>query len=233
MKNMYGYKEKDVIGLAELLKTRQNKPLSSVFEEYGLKSGKAKGTVRNLYYALAKISRTDKEFCNKYLGGVPLSVGKIVEFNKCEEKNLIKKILIAKESGLSVRSVIMQLAGGDAKTALRFQNKYRNAVKNNPELVNGIIKELCAEGIDVKSVVQNKQTEIIPEQQFEKIKNEINGLVGRIALKTQKENEFLKTRITALEKENLKLYNFVYGNVSPDALKYFRRGGSMGIINWI
>ena len=231
MKNMYGYREEDVIGLAELLKIRKNKPLSAVFEEYGIKSGKAKGTVRNLYYALAKISVSDKDFCEKYLDGTPLSVGKIVEFNKCEERTLIKKILIAKSEGCSVRSAIMELARGDAKTALRFQNKYINAVKNNPEIIKEIINELHKKGKDVEKAVENRKGEVISDGQFEKIKNEINGLVGRIALKTQKENEFLKARISALERENIKLYNILYGKASPDTLKYFRRGGERGIIN--
>ena len=81
MEKIYGYKEKDVLGLAEFIKNRGNASLSSVFEKYGLASGKAKGTVRNLYYALAKFSSENQEFCDKYLDGKPLKVSKIIEFN--------------------------------------------------------------------------------------------------------------------------------------------------------
>jgi len=190
MEKIYGYKEKDVIGLAEFLKSRQNVSLTSTFTEYGRLNKKAKGTVRNLYYALAKLSVTDKEFCQKYLDGKPLQVSKIVEFNECEERQLIKKILIAKNQGLSVRSEIMKLANGDGKIALRYQNKYRNAIKNNPKLISEIINELSLNGINV--ALENKSKSVyegVTDEQFNKLKNEINNLVGKISLKTQKENE--------------------------------------------
>ena len=232
MKEMYGYKEKDVIGLAQALRARGNASLSKVFATYGEMNGKAKGTVRNLYYALAKVSRTDKEFCDKYLDGKPLSVGKIVEFRECEEKALIKKILLAQWEGRSVRGSIMELTDGDAKKALRYQNKFRNAIKHKPELIDEIVKELRAEGKDVTVNKTEKVSDMISSAQFEKLKGEINGLVSRIALKTKKENEFLKERIAVLEKENLKLYNLLYGSATPEnALKYFRRGGEQNILN--
>jgi hypothetical protein len=67
MEKIYGYKEKDVIGLAEFLKKKGTLNLSETFVEYGRENGKAKGTVRNLYYALAKRSNFDKEFCQNTL----------------------------------------------------------------------------------------------------------------------------------------------------------------------
>ena len=95
MEKMYGFKEKDVIGLAELIKNRGEKTLTEVFNEYSLINGKAKGTVRNLYYALAKKSATDKEFCQKYLDGKPLEVSQIVQFDGEQERDLIRKILLS------------------------------------------------------------------------------------------------------------------------------------------
>ena len=231
MEKIYGYKEKDVIGLAEFIFNKGTLSLSSVFERYSAQSGKAKGTVRNLYYALAKHSQTDEDFCAKYLGGKPLSVSKIVEFDKGEEKKLVKKILAAKSQGRSARSAIMELAGGDGKIALRYQNKYRNAVKNKPELIEKINCELKEEGFTLNEQ-QKPIREYISDIQFNKLKGEINNLVSRIALKTKKENEFLKERIAVLERENLKLYSLLYGeNKSVQAIKYFRTGGSENIIN--
>lgn len=225
MEKIYGYKEKDVIGLAKFLKGRENLSLTSTFIEYAKISKKARGTVRNLYYALAKLSQKDFEFCKKYLGGVPLNVTKIIEFNDCEERQLIKKILIAKGKGLSVRSEIMRLSCGDGKVALRYQNKYRNALKNKPELISEIIDELSKSGIKVD--FREKSADFsshISDEQFVKLKNEINNLVGKISLKLQKENEFYKERILQLERENLKLCTLLYGTNQPiDALKFFKR----------
>lgn len=225
MEKIYGYKEKDVLGLAEFLKERKNSSLTSIFSEYGRINKKAKGTVRNLYYAIVKLSEKDEDFCKKYLDGKPLSVNKIVEFNDCEERQLIKKVLIAKNQGLSVRSEIMRLSNGDGKIALRYQNKYRNALKNNPKLIESVVEELSSQGVFVNLERKNKEiSSIVSENQFNRLKQEINNLVSKISIKTQKENEFLKERIVQLEKENLKLCTLLYGTNQPvDALKFFNK----------
>ena len=66
MESLYGFKEKDVKALAEFLKSRKNQPLTEVFKAYALMSGKKEGTVRNLYYAMAKKSGESEEFRKKY-----------------------------------------------------------------------------------------------------------------------------------------------------------------------
>ena len=85
MEKIYGYKQDDVELLAEYLKNRRGGSLSKAFSEYGALHNKAKGTVRNLYYALAKKSVEDEQFCNKYFDGVPIKVSKIVEFDLDED----------------------------------------------------------------------------------------------------------------------------------------------------
>lgn len=231
MEKIYGYKEKDVVGLAEFLKERGNQSLTKVFQNYGEKFGKAKGTVRNLYYALAKRSQTDEEFCNKYLDGKPLSVGKIIEFNDCEERALIKTVLKEKALGKSVRSAIMGITSGDAKTSLRYQNKYRNALKNKPELITEVIEELKSEGVIVQNPSKGDAKNFLSEENFNKLKGEINNLVAKIALKEKKDNEYLKEKILILEKENLRLRRALYGEGNIPAVNFFRRGGEQNIIN--
>ena len=233
MDKIYGYKESDVIGLAEFLMKKEEASLSSVFEQYGAMHGKAKGTVRNLYYALAKKSIADKEFCQKYLGGKPIKVSKSIEFDEKEEKQLIKTILCSKTEGNSVRAIILQMAGGDAKKALRYQNKFRNALKNKPDLVAKIINEIQSEGKKVNFNLQKKSSITnISEEQFGRLKFEIDGLVQKIASKIKKENEYLKQRIGILENENLKLIALLYGNESSgDARRFFKSGTKKQFIN--
>lgn len=216
MEKIYGYKMKDVTMLAEYLKSRGNSSLTSVFIDYAKKHGKAKGTVRNLYYALAKRSVEDEEFCQKYLDGKPLEVSKIVEFNEREEKELIKEILLKKAQGKSVRSTIMQMADGDGKVALRYQNKYRNAIKNKPELIEALMQELKGQGLDVSQLSLDKSSKENQDNSnlIDQLKKEIDGLVMKIAQKIRKENIFLKERVSALEKENLRLLKIIYGQ--PD-----------------
>ena len=146
MEKIYGYKEKDIVALAEFIKDKGEISLTNAFERFGVLNGKAKGTVRNLYYALAKKSNEDKDFCQKYLSGKPIKISKIVEFTVQDEKDLIKNIIVQKSTGKSVRSIIMDMAKGDAKTALRYQNKYRNTIKNNPNLIAEIVSEVNREG---------------------------------------------------------------------------------------
>ena len=232
MEGIYGYKGKDVIGLAEFIKGRKGQSLSKVFESYAVMSGKAKGTVRNLYYALVKLSQKDQEFCKKHLDGKPLSVNKIVEFDDAEERKIIKEIFLAKKEGRSVRSKIMELADGDGKLALRYQNKFRGVIKNKPRLIAEIVDELKREGKDVYMPNDNNASNMVSEVQLKRLKTEINNLVMRISEKTLKENRLLKERVAFLERENLKLSSKLYGNVGvADALKFFRTRGGENAVN--
>ncbi len=232
MEKIYGYKEKDVIGLAEFLKDRGAEPLSSIFTKYALINGKAKGTVRNLYYAVAKRSKVDKEFCDKYLGGKPLQINDIAEFDADEEKKLVKQILVERQSGKSVRSVIMRLSNGDAKLALRYQNKFRNLIKNKPDFISEIVSEIKAEGKGELSIEINKPNKsFITEQQFNRLKVEIDSLIGRISSNIKKENQYLKERIGVLETENLRLTALLYARDNTTAKKYFKPNKPKEFIN--
>lgn len=233
MEKIYGYKEKDIICLAKFLKTRKCETLSATFESFGKSYGKAKGTVRNLYYALAKLSAIDAGFCEKYLGGEPIAVNAVTEFGAEEEKELLKKVLCGVKDGKSVRKCIAEISDGDAKKALRYQNKYRSILKNNPDLVAETVKEIKAEtGETVKlKSGETKIKEVLPDFQFERLKKEINGLVERISFKTKRENEFLKDRIKKLENDNIRLSAMLYGGKKTSALKYFASGKSRDMLN--
>ncbi len=233
MNKIYGYKERDILGLAKFLEKRGSKPLTETFFEYAKLSGKAKGTVRNLYYALAKRSREDKEFCDKFLGGKPLEVQTIEGFSEAEEREVIKRVLLGQNEGRSVRSVIMEITEGDAKKALRYQNKYRNALKNKPNLIAELLAELKIQSPSVNKPSQEMIKDgLISDVELKKIKSEINGLVGRIALKTHRENLRLKERVNILERENLRLSNLLYAEgKSHKAIRYFRSGKGENMIN--
>ncbi len=234
MEKIYGYKEEDVLALAEFLKNRAGKSLSQVFEEFGALHGKAKGTVRNLYYALAKKSNINPDFCKYYLQGKPLSVAKIAEFSEDEERWLLKRILSAKRQGVSVRRAILDLSGGDEKTALRYQNKYRNLIRKNSKLLTAVINEINAEQggvtLDKSAVIgrnatkigtDGKASDIISPTQFMRLKKEIDGLVDRICDKLKRENRLLKDRVSALELENLRLNNLLFAKNGGSVVKYF------------
>lgn len=218
MEKLYGFKEKDIIGLAEYIKYRGERSLSETFSDYAKSSGKAKGTVRNLYYALAKRTNTDRELCERYFNGKPLSVSKIVCFESQDEKSLVKRVLIGKQNGKSVRSVIMEMAGGDGKLALRYQNKFRNAVKNNSDLINQVISEINGDAEKLLTPYgknkKNDQT-IVYSKLFEKLKMLITEIVEKSLIKTSRENALLREKIDRLERENLRLNRLLYRSSDP------------------
>lgn len=217
MSKLYGYKEKDVIGFTEFLKGRKGETLTESFSEYAKLTGKAKGTIRNMYYAMARKSTLDEEFKNNFLMGENFSVNKPKGFSDEEYNNLIKYILNAKKEGKSVRKATAELAKGDIKLALRYQNKYRNAVKTDENL---------RREISVKKV-----KEILPEQTFSKLKSDINSLVNSIALKEKKQNEYLKNRVFALEMENARLSRLLYGEEKGVSMRFFNRTKKDEVIN--
>ena len=221
MEKIYGYKEKDVIQLAKFINGRKDKTLTKTFNEFAVEHGKSKGTVRNLYYALAKLSNKDQEFCDKYLNGQPIFVSEVENFSKEQEKELVKKVLLLKHQGKSVRNAINLLANGDAKLALRYQNKYRNFIKTKREELNLLIEEIKKENGVTIELETIKTQEYFNEFQLKRLKAEINGLVSRISQDLQKENQMLKERINFLQNENLKLNRLLYGTNTP--IEYFSK----------
>lgn len=237
MEKIYGYKEKDILGLAEFIKNRGNSSLSDTFEKYSALSGKAKGTVRNLYYALAKLSAKDKEFCNKYLNGKSIIVSSILEFEPEDERELIKKILLGKKDGRSARSVIMELAHGDGKLALRYQNKFRNAIKTKSKLVMEIIAEIKGEeSLLLSGGVKKSAFSASCIQDFDaafiKIKRQINEMLAKTTFRLRKENEYLKDKINILEEQNTRLNQMLFGEKSPKtALRILNRSGDKVLLS--
>lgn len=61
---------------------------------------------------------------------------------------LLETVLHGQAQGMSVRSITMQMGGGDKKAMLRYQNKYRSLVKNNPEAVYRCAGSVAREGIE-------------------------------------------------------------------------------------
>ena len=209
MQKIYGYKEEDVKGLIAYIRNRNGRSLTSVFTEYARANGKASGTVRNLYYAIVKKSNEDKNFCDLYLGGKSLSVSKKQAFGEKEERELVTNILREKAKGKSVRKAISELASGDEKKALRYQNKYRLVLKKSPESLREIARDLSErEGILIEV---NKKEGAISDFTYLRLKREIDKLVDGISSKIKRENQYLKKRINYLESENLKLSAILYG----------------------
>jgi hypothetical protein len=143
MNKINGYTEEEAKTLVEYIKEgkKKGKTLTYLFASYGLAHGRAKGSVRNYYYALMKNEKKDERIV-RLLDGSELSVEKIREFSPEETDEILRSILREKSKGLSVRRAIFNLSSGDDKLMLRLQNKYRNTLKKEPEKIATLAKEL-------------------------------------------------------------------------------------------
>lgn len=191
MQKINGYTEEEAKSLVEFVwkGKRAGKTLTCLFAAYGQKYGRAKGSVRNYYYALMKNTKGD-ERVKKMLEGKDLSVEKIREFTEEETDEALRNILREKSKGISVRRAICNISGGDDKLMLRLQNKYRNVLKKQPEKIREIAKEMGVSGIAEKSFLQRK------------LENEINGLYDKLTGTLKAENARLFEENTRLKREN-------------------------------
>ena len=202
MTKINGYTEEEARTLVEYIKDgkRKGKTLTYLFATYGLEHGRAKGSVRNYYYALMKNEKQDERIV-RLLDGSELSVEKIKEFTSEETDAVLRGILKEKSKGLSVRRAIFNLSGGDDKLMLRLQNKYRNTLKKQPQMLAEMAKEMGLPEEAERLIAPKKSEKPLADRDYlrRRLENEINALYDRLAQALKAENERLRE-----EKEELK-----------------------------
>lgn len=190
MNKINGYTEEEAKSLVEYIweGKQAGKTLTYLFTTYGAAHGRAKGSVRNYYYALMKNRKKDERVV-KLLDGKQLSVEQIREFTEEETDSVLRSILKEKSKGVSVRRAICNLAKGDDKLMLRLQNKYRNILKKQPERIEAIAAELGIRSTE-KSFLQRR------------LETEINALYDRLTQSLKEENVRLSNENIRLRREN-------------------------------
>ena len=185
MNKINGYTEEEATGLIEFIYSGRNagKTLSYLFETYGKEHSRAKGSVRNYYYAFLK--KQDDTRVKRILEGKDLRAGEIRPFTEEETDELLKKVLEEKSKGVSVRRAIINVSGGDERLMLRMQNKYRNLLKKQPERVAKAARDAGIPETE-KSFLQKK------------LEREIDALYARLAIDLRKENERLRAELEKL-----------------------------------
>ena len=186
MNKINGFTEEEATGLIEYIYTGKNagKTLSYLFETYGKEHSRAKGSVRNYYYAFLK--KRDDSRVRNILRGKDLKAGEIRPFTEEETDEMLEKVLAERSKGVSVRRAIMNIAAGDERLMLRMQNKYRNLLKKQPER---IAKAAKAAGIEEDKTFLQRRLE-----------REIDALYARLAVDLRRENEQLKAELEKLRK---------------------------------
>ncbi len=212
MNKINGYTEEEAKNLVEYIKEgkQKGKTLTYLFETYGIKHGRAKGSVRNYYYALMKNEKGDERIV-QLLDGSSLSVEKIREFTQEETDEALRSILAEKSKGMSVRRAIFNLSNGDDKLMLRLQNKYRNTLKKEPARIAQLAKDMGLQEDFTRLSTLEKQAEQeekekisrLPDRDLlkRKLENEINALYDRLTQALKAENERLRLENLQLKSE--------------------------------
>jgi len=208
MNKINGYTEEEAKDLVEYIwqGKQMGKTLTYLFETYGLKRGRAKGSVRNYYYALMKNEKQDERIV-RLLDGTNLAVEEIREFTEEETEQVLRDILKEKSKGISIRRAICNLSCGDDKLMLRLQNKYRNTLKKDPDRIARIAEEvgLKEEMLRLTRVkeVGRGETKRLPDRDFlrRRLENEINALYDRLTQALKEENERLREENATLKSE--------------------------------
>lgn len=187
MNKINGYTEEEARGLVEYIAEgkKRGQPLTGLFECYAKKTGRAKGSVRNYYYALLRTTGDSR--VKQMLRGKGLHAEKIVPFTEDETDKILREILMQKQKGLSVRRAVLNLSGGDDKLMLRYQNKYRNVLTKEPQRIEKLMRE-C--GLDSHDEARAR------------LEEEINGLYDRLAESLKDENKKLTLLLKRLTDEN-------------------------------
>ena len=166
---------------------RAGKTLTALFAGYGRAHGRAGGSVRNYYYRLLK---TDSPAARGVLAGTRLRAETVRPFTAAEKEEMLRLILTERGKGMSVRRAIANVCGGDEKKMLRYQNKYRNMLKKQPEEVRAAAQRW---GADLPRPGR------LLERRLEK---EIDALYERLAASLREENEQLRESVRRLTEEN-------------------------------
>lgn len=190
MNKINGYTKEEAESLIKFIceGKGQGKTLTRIFEEYAKRTGRAKGSVRNYYYALLKCG--GREEVNRILAGTDLKAGEVRPFTEEETDRILKAILAQKSKGVSVRRAVLNLAGGDDKLMLRYQNKYRNVMAKQPERIERLMKEA---GYSIN------------DEGRREIEEKINSLYDELNSGLKEENKRLTAIIKRLTDENFLL----------------------------
>lgn len=139
--------EKDML-LREIQKAEaEGRPVKSVFLKVAEQTGRKPNSIRNYYYMKLK----ENEF-------VVNRIHSFIPFSEEEITQLMEHILTEQAKGKSVRSIATEMAHGDKRMMLRYQNKFRSIVKSNPEIVESVMQKLAESGLDFVNPYEKKRT---------------------------------------------------------------------------
>ena len=117
--------------------SHQGRPLRTVFEALSHDLGRKPNSIRNYYYACLH-QQPDAQ---------AMRPSSFTLFTPEETHEVLRQVLLARGQGRSVRSGVMEMAGGDRSLMLRYQKMYRSMLRTRPDMIAAVRAELQAEGL--------------------------------------------------------------------------------------
>ena len=190
MEKIYGYSQKSVEKLAAFVKQNKDMKKVDIFKAFAKKYKKKSGSVRNMYYALAR------------QGEDLFSAKKVVLFDREKEDEILTHVLIENRKGKSVRNALLSLAKGDYKLYLRYQNKYRVILKNDKKRLENLTLLLKESGkIKEDFWATNEVKKRVKPFVFDRLSREVDSLIERYNLESfSKDKELTKSAVTFYKK---------------------------------
>lgn len=137
MKNTWTDNEiKKLFSLVEKYK-QENKPIIDAFYEHAKNSSRQPLSVRNFYYSKVDEIKHNQKLQKQLEINIKLhEKNNFAKFDDRQTKKLLEYIKQRTNQGQSVRKACLELAQGNAKELLRFQNKYREYIKKQNNTKN-------------------------------------------------------------------------------------------------
>ena len=110
-------------------------PLKTAFDAIACAMHRRPNSVRNHYYTQLKPNEQNEPAFSP--------------FSAEETDRLLRTVLLARANGQSVRACTLDMAHGDTRLMLRYQNKYRALLKTQPEKVKKMCLALQTQGFAV------------------------------------------------------------------------------------
>lgn len=168
---------------------KEGKSLASVFASLAREFNCSTGSIRNYYYSQTKLFRLMPSLAREMgIESFATRAKPFTTFDESEMQTLLIKALVNKAAGKSVRSTLLELAGGDSKIALRYQNKYRSLLIHHKKRVLKIMDELKKQGVEFF----NPYTRAVVRPGMQ---SDIEGVLERVGSLSGEEKEMLLRKI--------------------------------------
>ncbi len=208
------WKDDQIIELFKFIEEKKEKhqSLLSIFKEFAILHNRKPNSVRNYYYLeLGELQQNQGKLKRLNIDLSKHEKLSQVRFEQTEEQEIVKNILMLNSQGKSVRKACLELAQGDLTKMIRYQNKYRNILKNDPEMINKIARSLQVKGVSIAPrerktkpdnvFVMPKQNTAMSDKDIEALFMGLVRLVKRVAAEQAEQKQILLLRQSNLELE--------------------------------